>query len=271
VSPILQLTPSSPALRPFIESLWHFTGDLPHARERILPTGTMQLLVNLHEDEFRVYGGDDFSRVQRIRGAVISGAYARPFGIDTDEQRCVVGVAFRPGGAAPFFGPPCDALREDHVELERVWSRDGVLLRERLLEAPTPAAALRTLEAVLLQQIAHPLEVDKPVDFALGALERGAPVGRVTERLGMTPKRFIRRFQEQVGITPKRYARVRRFGRVLEAFEHGRAVNWSAVAASCGYFDQAHLIHEFQEFSGMNPTHYRPRATGDRNHALIGD
>lgn len=270
MSPILQLAPSSSALRPFVQSFWHFTGDLPHARERILPTGTMQLLVNLDEDAFRLYVGEDFGRVERMRGAVISGAYARPFGIDTDEQRCVVGVAFRPGGAAPFFGPPCDALREDHVELERLWGREGQLLRERLLEAPTPTAALRTLEGVLLRQVAHPLEVDEPVDFALGALTRGAPVGRVTSHLGMTPKRFIRRFQEQVGITPKRYARVRRFGRVLEAWEQGRAVNWSAVAASCGYFDQAHLIHEFQEFSGMNPTHYRPRAAGDRNHALIG-
>jgi AraC-like DNA-binding protein len=272
VSPILQIAPSSPALRPFIASLWHYTSDasnLSHARERILPTGTMQLLVNLQEDELRTYGGADFSQATSIRGAAISGAYARPFGIDTDEQRCIVGVAFHPGGGAPFFAPPCDALREEHVELERVWSRDGALLRERLLEAPTPAAALRTLEAVLLSRVAHPLEVDKPVDFALGAFERGAPVGHVTDRLGMTPKRFIRRFQEQVGITPKRYARVRRFGRVLEAYEHGRAVNWSAVAASCGYFDQAHLIHEFQEFSGMNPTHYRPRATGDRNHALV--
>ena len=87
----------------------------------------------------------------------------------------------------------------------------------------------------------------------------------------MTPKRFIRHFEKVVGITPKRFARVRRFGRVLESVELGRPVRWSAVAASCGYFDQAHLIHDFQEFAGMNPTLYRPRAQGDRNHALIAD
>ena len=71
MSPILQLTPTSPALRPFVDKLWYFTGDMPHARERILPTGTMQLLVNLHEDELRTYGGEDFARVQRMRGAAI--------------------------------------------------------------------------------------------------------------------------------------------------------------------------------------------------------
>jgi methylphosphotriester-DNA--protein-cysteine methyltransferase len=85
----------------------------------------------------------------------------------------------------------------------------------------------------------------------------------------MTPKRFIRHFQQVVGITPKRFARVRRFGRVLQSIELGRPVDWSGVAATCGYFDQAHLIQEFREFSGMNPTLYRPRAQGDRNHALV--
>ena len=269
--PILQIAPATPALRPFIESLWHFTGEFEHAQERIMPTGTMQLLVNLDEDELRTYEGERFATVRRIRGAAISGAYARPFGIDTREQRCIVGVSFRPGGAAPFFRAPANALRELHVELDRVWSRDGAVLRERLLDAPSPAAALRALECALLERVARPLEVDKLVDFAIGALERGAPVGQLVSRVGTTPKRFIRHFEQIVGITPKRFARVRRFGRVLTSVELGQRVDWSAVAASCGYFDQAHMIHDFQEFSGMNPTDYRPRAQGDRNHSLIAD
>jgi len=267
--PILQFAPSSPALRPFVESLWHFTGEFAHDQERILPTGRMELLVNLEEDELRTYEGERFTRVRRIRGAAICGPYARPFGIDTREQRCIAGVAFRPGGASPFFRAPANALRDQHVELDPLWGRDGALLRERLLDAPSPAAAIRRLERALLERVVRPLEVDKLVDFAIEALERGAPVGELVARVGMTPKRFIRHFEQIVGITPKRFGRVRRFGRVLESVERGQRVDWSAVAASCGYFDQAHMIHDFREFSGMNPTDYRPRAQGDRNHALI--
>jgi AraC-like DNA-binding protein len=271
VPQVLQLAPSSPALRPFVESLWHFTSEFEHAQERIMPTGRMELLVNLEEDELRSYEGEHFTRLCRIRGAAISGPYVKPFGIDTREQRCIAGVAFRSGGAAPFLRDPANALRDQHVELDHLWGRDGALLRERLLDAPSPAAALRTLERALLERIARPLEVDKLVEFAITALEGGAPVGEVVARVGMTPKRFIRHFEQVVGITPKRFARVRRFGRVLESVELGQPVDWSAVAASCGYFDQAHMIHDFQEFSGMNPTDYRPRAQGDRNHALIAD
>jgi len=269
---MLVVPPSSPALAPFVESLWYFRcDDFAHERERILPTGNMQLLVNLYEDELRTYRGEDFSQVRRLRGAAISGAYARPFGIDTREQRHIVGVAFRPGGAAPFFAEPSDALAGDHIELDALWGRDGALLRERMLEAPTPAAALCTLEQVLLARLVRPLEVDKLVEFAIGALDRGAPIGQVTERLGLTPKRFIQHFRGVVGLSPKRFARVRRFGKVLEAVERGQRVNWSGVAAGCGYFDQAHLIRDFREFSGMNPTLYQPREPSSRYHALVGE
>ncbi|MBA3545110.1 MAG: AraC family transcriptional regulator, partial [Nannocystis sp.] len=124
--PTVLRTPS-PALAPFVASLWHYedAGELAHTRERILPSGTMQLLVNLHEDELRTYHGDGFGLVRRTRGATIAGVTGQHFVIDTAEQRALVGVSFRPGGAFPFFTAPADALRETDVELDQVWGREG--------------------------------------------------------------------------------------------------------------------------------------------------
>lgn len=267
---ILQSAPASPLLRPFVETLWHFEGlDLPHARERILPKGTMQILVNLQEDELRTYHGAGYRQVERIRGAALSGAYGAPFGIDTAEQQWIVGVHFRPGGAAPFFAASADALSGQHIEIDALWGRDGALLRERLLEAPTPEAKLRTLETVLLERVARPLEVDKEVELALAACARGVPIREITTRLGMSPRRFVRHFRSTVGLSPKRFARVRRFGQVLEAIEAGGPVDWCRVAASCGYYDQAHLIHDFREFAGVSPSGYR--VARDPHHLPLAD
>jgi AraC-like DNA-binding protein len=258
-----------PGLAPFIDAIWYCAGEYGHTRERVLPSGAMQLLVNLREDELRWYDGAGYATVHRSRGAVLAGVFARHIAIDTDEQREIVGVAFRPGGAAPFLSAPADVAYETHLELDTLWRRDGAVLRERLLDAGSPEAMLRTLEAVLLARAARAFERDPAVMYALGAFDRGARVGDVTTRLGMTPRRFIQRFAAGVGLTPKRYARVRRFQRVLDALAAGRGVDWARVAVACGYFDQAHLIRDFRAFSGVSPTGYGPRSGAGRHHVPI--
>ncbi len=44
------MRPRSPALAPFVASMGYLEGRFPHGRERVLPTGTVQLLVNLDRD-----------------------------------------------------------------------------------------------------------------------------------------------------------------------------------------------------------------------------
>jgi AraC-like DNA-binding protein len=259
----------SAVLAPFVEHLWYFQGDLPHVRERILPTGTMQLLVNLHEDELRMYHGAGFAQVERIGGAALGGAFTHSFAIDTAEQREIVGATFRPGGAFPFFAAPAHATVEVHAELGDLWGRDGAVVRERLCEAATPAAKLALLDAILRERAVRPLASDGSMEHAAAALAGGVAVGEVADRLGTSGKTFIRRFTERLGLTPKRYARVRRFQRVLDALGGGPPASWAELAIDVGYFDQAHLIHEFRALAGIRPTEYADSRTGGRNHVPL--
>lgn len=262
----LVVPPSAPALAPFVESLWYSAGPQAPGRELVLPTGVMQLLVNLHSDELRTYDGAD---VRRVSGAAMQGARSGATVIDTGQLRAIVGVAFKPGGAFPFTVAPPSATAGTIVELDALWGRDGAVLRERLLSAPTPRAVLRTLEDVLLARAARPLEPDPATAFALAAFEHGASVTAVVDRLGMTSKRFARRFVDRVGLTPKRFARVRRFQRLLGSISSDVEVDWARRAAECGYYDQSHLIHEFRALSGLCPTEYQPRSLWERNHVSL--
>lgn len=81
----------------------------------------------------------------------------------------------------------------------------------------------------------------------------------------MSSKRFIERFKEDVGVTPKRYCRIRRFQQAV-TLAHQQPEDWSQVALDCGYFDQAHFIHDFRSFSGVTPTGYEANRTPFQNH-----
>jgi AraC-like DNA-binding protein len=259
-----------PPLDSFIESIWLYQSEpRPHALERILPTGAAQLIVNLKEDQTRLYDPKSSYRCVSTSGSVLSGAHTRFQVIDTSEQEYVAGVAFKPGGTVPFFRLPAHEARDADVPLESLWgARRTASLRERLLESSTIDAALDAFEAVL-QEIWGPPGLHPAVTYALAVFDRAPStisITRVTDTIGLSAKRFIERFKREVGLTPKRYCRVRRFQRALALSHQNRDVDWTRVALDCGYFDQAHFIHEFKSFAGITPTGYESARTSFQNH-----
>ena len=271
----------SRALAPFVELLWYVDEPMPDGLERRLPTGGMQIVVNLAEDELRWYDGGRLDVRHVASGAALSGPVARAIGIDTAEQRHSIGLAFRPGGGAPFFAPPAVELNEPLIGLDNLWGPPGGLVRERVLYEQNPAAMLETLERCLLEQVVSPLSPEPALDAAVAGLERGRRVRQVVEDTGTTPATLGRMFRRLVGISPKPYARVRRLQRVLASAArplatpgvagagHSLGPDWTALAHDHGYFDQAHLINEFRALTGTTPTAYRPRSAGELNHLPI--
>jgi len=253
-----------PPLHAFVESLWFCENDpRPHALERVLPSGTAQLIINLKEDQTCTYDTESGEAV--TASGSIFGVQSRYCIIDTTEQECVAGVVFKPGGTVPFFRIPVYEACDVDVPLDVLWGRCAGELREQLLEARGPQDKLDALERALTSRFRltapHPA-----VGFALASFGHEASVSAVTDVIGLSPKRFIERFKEAVGVTPKHYCRILRFQRALACSESGRYVDWTRVAMDAGYFDQAHFIHDFRSFAGITPTMYQASRTDFRNH-----
>jgi AraC-like DNA-binding protein len=251
--------PPAPPLSDFVDRLW-LCSDLPqHSGERILPSGTIELVVNLHEDEIRIYDSSHPGRMKRFSGTVVSGAYGGFFVIDALQHVSMMGVHFKPGGAVPFLGVPAGELADTHVDLEDLWGPPALELRERLCAAATPAERFSRLEEALVRRLHPPLKQHGAVPVALEAFERTggeASVRAVARYVGLSQRRFIQVFAAEVGLTPKLYGRVRRFERARELVRQATAPDWAGIAVSCGYCDQSHLIRDFRAFSGLSPLAY---------------
>jgi len=259
-----------PPLDAFIEFIWLCRNDpSPHTLERILPTGTAQLIVNLKEDETRLYDPELPGRCVTTSGTVLTGVQSRYQVIDTSEQEFVAGVVFKPAGTVPFFRVPAHETRDADTPLDALWGdARTAALRERLLESHCPNRTLDALEAALLE-VWTPSGAHPAVAFALSAFDRApltTSITAVTDKVGLSAKRFIERFKIDVGLTPKRYCRIRRFQRAVTLVHQGSEIDWAAVALDCGYFDQAHFIHDFKSFSGLTPTSYQAARTSFQNH-----
>jgi AraC-like DNA-binding protein len=257
-----------PPLSAFVEALWLWDGGpVAHAKERLLPSGTVELVINLWEDETAVYGED--GRCQRLEGAAVAGPHARSCIIDTAGQRQVMGAHFRPGGAFPFLGLPVDELRDLHVSLGDLWGRTAAgELRERLLSAMSPVRKLAVLESALLARVKRPRH--PAVAHALRVFHQGpVPVGEVVGAIGLSQRRFIELFKAEVGLAPKLYCRIHRFQDALKRMEESPETGLAGLALACGYFDQAHFGHDFRAFSGFSPSAYLARRSGHLNHVPL--
>lgn len=255
-----------PALAPFVSGLWYAAERLPPGREIALPTGAMQLVINLSRDGIHYYDGPALHDEHQVGGAVLCGPSTRAIGIDPADRTRSVGVAFRPGGALPFFAPPASALVDPVIALDSLWGRGADTARERMLEQSTPRGVLDTMETILLERVVGPLEPDRFLARAVRRLDHGVSVAQVADDLGVATSTFHRRFRAAIGPGPKAFGRVRRLQRVLRQVSGGDDVDWAYVAATCGYFDQAHLINDFRELTGITPGSYRPRSPDEHNH-----
>ena len=233
-----------PPLSDFVERFWlyeRYGGR--HARERVLPSGTMEMVMRL----------DAPSSLP-----VVCGAHSQGFVIETAARPSILGVHFKPGGAFPFFGLPAGELHNVRPTLDLLWGTEGRALRDRVLEARTPAGKFRALERCLLARAKPPLARHPAVAFAVNELgSSGRRVFDVTDAVGMSARRFIQLFSDEVGLTPKLYGRVRRFHAALQRLAREPDVDWTDLALDGGYYDQAHFIHDFRAFSGLSPTAYR--------------
>lgn len=259
----------APPLDAFIASIWYCENDpAPLALQRVLPHGSAQLIVNLKEDQTRLYHPESAS-MTATSGTILAGISSRYGIIDMAEQECVAGVAFRPGGTTAFFAIPAHEIRDCDTPLEFLWGRQRVSeLRERLLAASSPNGRMQVLECAMADAW-RAIELHPAVTFALDSFANRPDtqsVLTIADRVGLSSKRFTERFKSSVGLTPKHYCRLLRFQRALSYAEQGRRVDWTRIALDSGYFDQAHFIHDFRDFAGITPTGYDAGRTQFRNH-----
>ena len=254
-----------PPLSKFVDNLWLYEGNEREHKtqtERILPTGTFELAINLRQNELLFYDAERPENFSRFSGAVVSGAHGRGFVVDTTEVACIIGVHFKPGGAFPFLGLPAGDLADSHVDLETIAGPFAARLRERLCEARTSAERFKLLEQALLSRLCQSAEHHYAVSTALEVFEKhhlGPTVRETAKYLGLSQRRFIQVFKAEVGLTPKLFSRIQRFQHARAVIQQNHSPNWAAVASDLGYFDQSHLIREFLEFSGLSPVDYLNR------------
>jgi methylphosphotriester-DNA--protein-cysteine methyltransferase len=239
-------------LRGVVERLWHFTGRTAHPRERVLPSGMLQLVVHLG-DRYGIVRDDGIAPCPAL---VMSGLQTQPFVIEAPEAACtVIGIEFTPEGAYRVLRRPLHELAGQDVDLGDLVGRDAAALADRCdAVAHHPRACLAAAATWIESRLGPPETLDPAIAWIAGRIRRdrgNVTIGALRETAGLTAARLAAGFRAQVGVTAKTYARIQRFHHAAARLRAGGSP--IDVALVAGYYDQPHLTAEFRELSGLTP------------------
>jgi AraC-like DNA-binding protein len=189
--------------------------------------------------------------------ALLGGLHLEPALISMEGAQSGVQVAVHPLGCRALFGLPAGELAGVDADLAAVVGAPLVAeLRERLLAAAGWPARFAVLDEVftrrLREQAVHPA-----LEWSFGRLLRSggaAPVAELAGEVGWSARHLTDRFRAEVGLRPKEAARVTRFDRARRLLRPGARL--ADIAATTGYFDQAHLAREFRALAGCSPSRW---------------
>jgi AraC-like DNA-binding protein len=228
--------PPAPHLKPFVECYWRRQDSQADAGHRVLPDGCSDIL-------FSTLSGEP-GRLAYI------GLMTSPLDSPIPAGGGFFGIRFRPAMAGVFLKfREHAALTDSNIALD---DASGRRLFSQLAEAGTPLQMIARAE----EYLGSPAFDPPPALAALAASvasDSGEPVERLSQLTGASPRHLRRLCHSHAGVSPKYLTRILRFRRAVERLRLRPQVQWADFAAACGYFDQAHLIREFQEFAGATP------------------
>jgi AraC-like DNA-binding protein len=252
----------SRALASYVECFWFLDGGSPSsppAIERIVPDACMELIVECG-DPFRRYAADGRSHVQP--SSFLVGMFTRFILVQPTGRVETMGIRFRPGGARPFFDVRLDELAERTAALDDLLGASARRFEEEIHAARGDRGRIEAAERFLLHRLEAGPRADRRVAAAVRGILLSAGCERVQalgERAGWSVRQLERRFRAAVGLGPKALSRIVRFQNLLRHVGSATGASWAALAAACGYYDQAHLIGDFRRFTGQVPTSFLSR------------
>jgi len=188
----------------------------------------------------------------RANGLRAIGSMTAKQSFDLAEGAYLTGIRFRPGLARPFLGISAAELTDGSAPLDDLFPRRARELMRKLDDAPSIQEAMRRMQAEF-QAPAHPLNSVQRAISEMAALNGKACLETVASHARLNLRQFRRRCLEESGLTPKFLSRILRFRHARRCASKTGKPDWARIAAEAGYFDQAHLIRDFQSFTGLTP------------------
>lgn len=240
-------------LKPWVKFIWYLeTKTNILLNNKLLPTDSIDIILNLSDVmEYKIENQNymaskiHFNGIRDKHGFVIQHGNIR-----------VMGISFYPFGLYPFLKMPISEFNRQIVDLEQVSDIFAKKLEESLNKIPSVEKTVLCLEEVLLSILEDDLIENKAVKLLDSFIydNRYSNIKSFCNDMNINIKTLERICLKYTGYTPKILKRICRFkmasNQLIHTYKNDELFDF---VYENEYYDQAHFIKEFKEFSGTSP------------------
>lgn len=227
-------------------------------KQRILPDGCMEMIFH-YGDLYRQYNEDGSCIVQPR--CFVFGQITHFLEIEPTGSTAIFAVRFYPEGFIPFATLPLKEMENKALSLNKLFGEEGTHLEELVVSATNTAERIGLVEKFLDHQRVNTQYADQVVKATVGLImdvKGQYSVDQLSQKLNIHRRQLERKCSRVVGLSPKQLAKIIRLQYVFLALKNNQNTPLTSIAQDGDYYDQAHFIKDFKEFTGISPKQFFP-------------
>ena len=223
-------------------------------KQRIIPDGCIEMAFILGDDIKRYTSEDEFILQPR---AMVLGQTIEPFYIEPTGYVNSFAVRFYPYGFANFVTTSIKNLANKETPISLLFGeKPAKELEQKVIHAIDTKERIEIIENFLLDKFKNETTIDSIVKSTIDAIlsaKGSTPINAILKENLSKRRQLERKFLNQIGISPKQLGKVIRLQTALKLLLNQQSENLTKIAYESEYYDQAHFIKDFKEFTGTNP------------------
>ncbi|HEX6891299.1 MAG TPA: helix-turn-helix domain-containing protein [Chryseolinea sp.] len=223
-------------------------------RQLIIPDGCIEMIFILGDDIKRYTSEDEFIIQPR---EMVLGQITQPFFVEPTGYVNSFAVRFYPYGIANFVPTPIKQLANKETPISLLFGEAlSKELAQRMIRATDTRERIKIAEDFLLNKLTEKATIDNIVKTTIDAMiftKGSAPINKILKDHLSKRRQLERKFIKQIGISPKQLGKVIRLQTALKMLLSQQSESLTRIAYESEYYDQAHFIKDFKEFTGTNP------------------
>lgn len=145
------------------------------------------------------------------------------------------------------------------VPLEKLFGKDGKEIGQNILNANSTSERINLIETFLLNRLKDTTTIDQIVKSTVETILTAngqLSVDELSRQNKINTRQLVRKFSSTIGLSPKQLSKTIRLQTTLKTLLTKNITNLTKLAYENEYYDQAHFIKDFKEFTGLTPKEF---------------